>query len=114
MWQAATGPGTPAEPITIPSPEGVPKMYSQKVEQLAAEISKLNLIEVSELSELLKKKLNLPDRPMMPMGGFMMPGGLAPAPANEDVAPTQVKMQFTVSNQWLTIFIMCNKCDVAS
>lgn len=44
---------------------------SSKIDQIADQIVSLNLIEVAKLSELLKKRLNLPDAPVMPMGGFM-------------------------------------------
>lgn len=56
------------------------------------EISQLNLLEVSELSGALKTRLNLPDVPVMPMGGFV-----AAAPAEEeDEAPKAVKSVFNV------------------
>ena len=38
---------------------------------IANHIVSLNLIEVAQLSDLLKKRLNLPDAPVMPMGGFV-------------------------------------------
>lgn len=44
---------------------------SSKIEMIASQIVNLNLIEVAQLSDLLKKKLNLPDAPVMPMGGFV-------------------------------------------
>lgn len=46
-----------------------------KIEMIANHIVSLNLIEVAQLSDLLKKRLNLPDAPVMPMGGFV---GAAP------------------------------------
>ena len=42
---------------------------NSKIEQIANQIVCLNLIEVAQLSELLKKKLNLPDA--MPMSNFV-------------------------------------------
>ena len=57
-------------PLQVPQPEGEVKKFSPKIESLVNEITKLNLLEVGELSELLKKRLNLPDAPVMPMGGF--------------------------------------------
>ena len=56
--------------MTIPVPEGVEKPVSAKIDKIANEITGLNLIEVAELSDVLKKRLNLPDAPIMPMGGF--------------------------------------------
>lgn len=58
--------------MTIPVPEGVDKPVSAKIDKIANDISALNLIEVAELSDVLKKRLNLPDAPVMPMGGFQM------------------------------------------
>lgn len=42
---------------------------NSKIEQIANQIVSLNLIEVAQLSELLKKRLNLPDA--MPMSNFV-------------------------------------------
>lgn len=61
-----------AEKMTIPVPEGVDKPVSAKIDKIANDISALNLIEVAELSDVLKKRLNLPDAPVMPMGGFQV------------------------------------------
>lgn len=83
-------------PLTIPVPEGVDKPVSPKIDKLVSEISNLNLLEVSELSQVLKRRLNLPDAPMMPMGGFAMAAGPGSA-QEEDVAPKAVKTSFTVS-----------------
>lgn len=82
--------------LTIPVPEGVEKPVSPKIEKLVSEITTLNLLEVSELSQVLKKRLNLPDTPLMPVGGF---AAAAPAAAieEEEVAPKTVKTSFTVS-----------------
>ena len=57
--------------MTIPVPKGVDKPASPKIDKIAQEITALNLLEVAELSDLLKKRLNLPDAPVMPAGGFM-------------------------------------------
>ncbi|XP_063825482.1 large ribosomal subunit protein bL12m [Ostrinia nubilalis] len=83
-----------ASPISIPVPEGVDKPVSPKIEKLVAEITTLNLLEVSELSQVLKKRLNLPDAPIMPVGGFAM--AAAPAQEEEEAAPKTVKTSFTV------------------
>lgn len=83
-----------ASPLTVPVPESVDKPVSAKIEKIVSEITNLNLLEVSELSQVLKKRLNLPDAPVMPMGGFM---GVAPAAEEEDAAPKAVKTSFTVS-----------------
>lgn len=69
-------------PLQVPQPEGEAKKFSPKIESLVNEIIKLNLIEVGELSDLLKKRLNLPDAPLMPLGGFPS----VPAAAAVDVS----------------------------
>lgn len=60
------------------SPSGDESMYdgpSARVSQLADEIAGLTLLEASDLSELLKKKLKLSDAPpMMGFGAQMMAG----------------------------------------
>ncbi|KPJ17654.1 39S ribosomal protein L12, mitochondrial [Papilio machaon] len=82
------------KPLTIPPPEGVDKPVSPKIEKIVADITNLNLLEVSELSQVLKKRLNLPDAPAMPIGGFAM---AAPAAQEEEeAAPKAVKTNFTV------------------
>lgn len=81
-------------PLQVPQSEGETKKFSSKIESLVNEITKLNLLEVGELSELLKKRLNLPDAPIMPLGGF------APlargAEEEEEVATKKVQTSFTV------------------
>ncbi|XP_053669507.1 uncharacterized protein LOC128719892 [Anopheles marshallii] len=89
-----------AEKLTIPVPEGADKPADPKLVSIVDSIAKLNLLEVSELSTLLKRKLNLPDTAMMPAGfgafagGF---GGAAPAAVDEEeAAPKVVKTTFKV------------------
>ncbi|XP_033222172.1 39S ribosomal protein L12, mitochondrial [Belonocnema kinseyi] len=82
-----------ADKMTIPVPEGVDKPVSAKIDKIAQDITGLTLIEVAELSDVLKKRLNLPDAPIMPVGGF------AAAPKQEDdepEAPKAVQSAFTV------------------
>ncbi|KAM3959223.1 mitochondrial ribosomal protein L12 isoform 2-T2 [Aphomia sociella] len=81
-------------PLTVPVPEGVDKPVSPKIEKIVADITNLNLLEVSELSQVLKKRLNLPDAPVMPIGGFAM--GAALPQEEEEAAPKAVKTSFTV------------------
>lgn len=57
-----------AEKLTIPVPEGSDKPANPKLDTIVNQIAGLNLLEVSELSSLLKRKLNLPDTAMMPVG----------------------------------------------
>ncbi|CAF1182628.1 unnamed protein product [Adineta steineri] len=53
------------------------KTYSEKIHRLVDEISKLSLVDVMDLNELLKKTLKIQDVPIMASGG----AGNAPAPA---------------------------------
>lgn len=89
--QAAT-----AEKLTTPVSEGSERPPNPKLDVIVSQIASLNILEVSELSTLLKKKLNLPDTAMMPMGGF----AAAPAPLaaedDEEQAPKTVKSTFKV------------------
>lgn len=92
LSQTAEARTQPIENLTEPPPSNVEKPASPKIEQLVTQISQLNLLEVSELSTVLKKRLNLPDAPAFPAGGFV-----AAAPAEEDDAgPQKVKSSFTV------------------
>lgn len=70
--QAAAG-----EKLSIPVPEGSDKPANPKLDTIVNQIATLNLLEVSELSSLLKRKLNIPDTAMMPMG---FSGAAAAAP----------------------------------
>lgn len=84
---AAASEATPSPSVSTSSEPEV----SSKIDQIANQITSLNLIEVAQLSDLLKKRLNLPDAPMMPMGGFG-----APKAEEEDVEPQVVQTAFTV------------------
>lgn len=91
--------------MTVPVPEGGEKPVSSKIEKLVSEITTLNLLEVSELSQVLKNRLNLPDAPLMPAGGF---AAVAPAVPieEEEVAPKAVKTSFTVSAFFLNTCVI--------
>ncbi|KAK5641146.1 hypothetical protein RI129_009693 [Pyrocoelia pectoralis] len=82
------------ESITIPPPSNIDKPLSPKIEQLVNAISNLTLIEVSELSGGLKKRLNLPDAPMLPVG--FTPGAAAPVEDDEEEVAQKVKSSYTV------------------
>ncbi|CAF4800592.1 unnamed protein product, partial [Rotaria sp. Silwood1] len=59
------------------------KIYSEKIHRIVNEISKLSLVEVMDLNELLKKTLNIQDVPIVASGGG---SGLPPpaAPKKEE------------------------------
>uniref|UniRef100_A0A0N4V254 Ribosomal_L12 domain-containing protein n=1 Tax=Enterobius vermicularis TaxID=51028 RepID=A0A0N4V254_ENTVE len=61
-----------SEPSGVPLEAGAPsplplenRILSEKVQRLVDEITGLTLLEVSDLNRALKKKLNLPDVPVM-------------------------------------------------
>jgi len=61
---------TQAASPPLPPPSSNSISVNPKIDRIANDITALNLIEVAELSELLKKRLNLPDVPIAPIGGF--------------------------------------------
>ncbi|KAM7357963.1 mitochondrial ribosomal protein L12 [Cochliomyia hominivorax] len=93
--QAATT-VTGASNLTPPPPEGAAKPENPKLENIANSIATLNLLEVSELSALLKKKLNLPETAFIPQ---VTAGSARPAAAaeeEEEAAPKKVQTSFKV------------------
>lgn len=52
-----TSPVSPSDAIATPSLDGAPKQYSPKIQQLVHDIASLTLLEVSDLNDLLKVKL---------------------------------------------------------
>ncbi|XP_049775092.1 39S ribosomal protein L12, mitochondrial [Schistocerca cancellata] len=82
--------------IVPPHSEGAAKPLSPKIEELVTSISRLNLLEVAELSEALKKRLNLPDAPLMPVGAVGAFPGASQAEDDESMAAKTVKTSFTV------------------
>lgn len=93
MAQSAEVQAQVVENLTIPPPSGADRPPSAKIDKLATEIAQLNLVEVSELSTLLKKRLNLPDAPAFPVGALVAPQAAAD---DEDAGPVKAKTSFTV------------------
>lgn len=81
-----------SEPLSVPDPDGSPKTYPDKIHTIVDHISQLTLLEAAQLNELLKRTLNIPDTPMMPMGGF----GAAPATQEASAEAVEEKTEFTV------------------
>jgi len=73
------------------------KVYPEKISTIVDQIAQLNLLEVADLNELLKKRLNISDAPVMMAGA-----GAAPAAApveeepEEEAAPVAVQTSFTL------------------
>ncbi|XP_055842941.1 39S ribosomal protein L12, mitochondrial [Episyrphus balteatus] len=84
-----------AEKLVAPVPEGVDKPPNPKLDNIVNSIASLNLLEVSELSSLLKKKLNLPETAFAPVG-FAAAGPAKPAEDEEEAAPKKVQTSFKV------------------
>lgn len=84
-----------AESLTVPAPEGIDTPPNPKLLAIVNDIAKLNLLEVSELSTLLKKTLNLPDAPVVAYGAG---APAAAAPVEEEVAagPAVIQTLFKV------------------
>lgn len=73
--------------MTLPQVDDGDKTYSPKVEQIVTEITKLNLLEVAELTNLLKRKLNLPDAPAFGFGPISSTTTTAAAPSPTSSEP---------------------------
>lgn len=71
---------TAAQPLQVPVPDGADAPPNPKLQAIVNNIAALNLLEVSELSALLKKTLNLPDAPVVAFGA----GGAMPAAAQAE------------------------------
>lgn len=86
-----------AEAMTVPVPDGGDLPPNPKLQAIVNDIAKLNLLEVSELSALLKKTLNLPDAPVVAYGARV---AAAPAAAAEEeetgAGPAVVQTSFKV------------------
>lgn len=82
--------------LPIPTPDGSATPASPKLTKLVGEIAQLNLLEVSELSTLLKRTLNLPDAPVMPAGFAGLAAPRAAADDDEEAAPKKVQTAFKV------------------
>lgn len=83
------------EALAQPVPTGEDKRYPEKISRIVEEISKLTLLEVADLNDLLKKTLNIQETPMMAAGAWAAP---AAAPQEEEEVSTVTKVQtaFTV------------------
>mmetsp|Transcript_14232 Transcript_14232/g.42998 ORF Transcript_14232/g.42998 Transcript_14232/m.42998 type:complete len:217 (-) Transcript_14232:500-1150(-) len=71
---------------------------SDRVKRLSEEILSMSMLEVTDLTEILKKRLGVTGMPMMGMGGAMMPAA-APAAAAapvESAVPAEEKTEFDI------------------
>uniref|UniRef100_A0A914ZJN1 39S ribosomal protein L12, mitochondrial n=1 Tax=Parascaris univalens TaxID=6257 RepID=A0A914ZJN1_PARUN len=95
----AGAPGLPLEKGEKLSEPSDSRMPSEKVQRLVEEIVSLSLLDVADLNKALKKRLNLPDAPMM-MTLPAVAGSPAPAAASTEAATeaqdVPQKMTFSV------------------
>ncbi|XP_054734004.1 50S ribosomal protein L7/L12 [Anastrepha obliqua] len=98
MYSAVTAPAATsgAEKLVPPPPESEAKPPNPKLDNIVNSIAALNLLEVSELSALLKKKLNLPETSFVPQfaAGPARPAG--GEEEEEEAAPKKVQTEFKV------------------
>lgn len=94
LVSAVNGRSYSAEALSVPVPDGTDAPASPKLLAIVNDIAKLNLLEVSELSALLKKTLNLPDAPVVAYGGG--PVAAKAEEEEESAAPKAVQTSFTV------------------
>ncbi|KAH8415555.1 hypothetical protein KR222_004596 [Zaprionus bogoriensis] len=85
-----------AEKLVPPTPEGVAKPPNAKLDSIVNNIAALNLLEVAELSSLLKQKLNLPETAFAPQFAAAGPARAAAAEDDEEAAPKKVQTAFKV------------------
>lgn len=80
------------ETLSAPAPEGS-NIENPKLSNIVSQISSLTLLEVSELSSLLKKTLNIPDQ----VAQVSYAAAPAASPADEEeAAPKKVQTAFKV------------------
>ncbi|KAF1762155.1 hypothetical protein GCK72_010417 [Caenorhabditis remanei] len=93
--QAAGLPLNEGSAAPLPSED---RAISSKVSSLVEEIANLSLLDVSDLNWALKKRLNIPDQPLMAASAFAPAAAAAPAAQAEAEATSDVpqKMTFTV------------------
>lgn len=87
-----------AEPLSVPASDGSDPQPNPKLQAIVNNIAALNLLEVSELSALLKKTLNLPDAPVVAFGAGAAPVAAQSADDEEAAAaaPTIIQTLFKV------------------
>lgn len=92
---AAPAAAAAAEKLVPPVPEGAAKPPNPKLDSIVNNIAGLNLLEVAELSTLLKQKLNLPETAFAPQFAAG-PARAAAAEEEEEAAPKKVQTSFKV------------------
>ncbi|CAN8002279.1 unnamed protein product [Ixodes hexagonus] len=83
------------EALAQPSPHAEDRRYPEKISRIVDDISKLTLMEVADLNDLLKKTLNIQETPMM-AGGWAAPAAATAQEEEEGAGVAQVQTAFTV------------------
>ncbi|KAK3728586.1 hypothetical protein QZH41_011666 [Actinostola sp. cb2023] len=81
--------------LAAPQPDSSPKEYPEHITRIVDDISKLTILEVSELNQLLKTTLKIEDVPMMAMGA-MAAGPVAKEGESEEPEKAPEPTEFTV------------------
>ena len=86
-----------SEAMPLPSDDvGQAKVYPPKITAIVDQIAQLNLIEVADLNELLKKRLNISDAPVMMTGAVAAPSAQQKEEEAAEEAPQAVQTSFTL------------------
>lgn len=93
LHNVSTSPSSAAENLVIP---GGDQSANPKLIAIVDNIASLSILEVSELSGLLKKKLNLPETAFMPSFAAAPPGAARSEEDDEEAAPKKVQTAFKV------------------
>jgi large subunit ribosomal protein L7/L12 len=93
--------------IAAPAPDGT-KVYSDKIHKIVSEISELTLKETSDLNELLKVTLNIPEPSFAPA----MPMATQPTTSDGDTNESKEKEQQTEFTIKLTKFSADSKVKI--
>uniref|UniRef100_A0A023FTZ4 Putative mitochondrial ribosomal protein l12 strongylocentrotus purpuratus n=1 Tax=Amblyomma parvum TaxID=251391 RepID=A0A023FTZ4_AMBPA len=83
------------EALAQPAPSNEERQYPEKIARIVNDISKLTLMEVADLNDLLKKTLNIQETPMM-AGAWAGPAPAASQEEDEGNKVAKVQTAFTV------------------
>ncbi|XP_071947897.1 uncharacterized protein [Antedon mediterranea] len=92
-------------PLPLPALEGEPKVYPEKITNIVDQIATLNLLEVSQLNQHLKERLNIQDAPVMSYGAPVQQSQQKDEEEEESAPAKQVQTSFSIK---------LNKFDTAS
>lgn len=94
QWSRYSSVASEGEALLPPQQDGSEKEYSSKIRQLVDDISKLTVLEVSDLNELLKTTLKISDIASVP--AVPAPTVAVATPDSNEDSPAQQQSEFTV------------------